>query len=543
MDLANLGTCAAIDTLGPFDEVGVIAVDSAAHVVTPLTSASEKESICNQARTIQSMGGGIFTYTALVSAATMVQQSEKGTRHIVLFADAADAEEPGEYQRLLERIQPLGITVSVIGLGAETDVDAEFLKDVAQRGGGRALFTTSAEELPRLFAQEAITVARSSFVDRAHRRSNGVRHGAAGRTAVLIVPGGRWLQPHVSEAGGDHGLGDDRRASRADPGLLASRPGPDCVTGGRSGRSVFTAVERVVRLRRVFRRSRPMAARRRSSAGRAGHTRSARRRRHRAGGARSRPRPWYGSGHPHRDGRHRRSRRQHHTTSGNEVGRGEHARSALPGAARRHLPRGGSPAGWRRAATRADQSALLSRVRAASRSAGGVQDADRDGADEWRCRAHGLGRRVQSGGVAGSSDQRPAFAVDAAGSAAARRGDCGPAIAGVCDGESVDSNASPAVMAWRPCRASRVTSYDPGTDCGWYDDDWRAAGSTGRIRCECRRVNECGGRTHRVTALCRVVTGESEGARACATWRVSRDTHLHVAAAPSPPYAAFFKPS
>ena len=67
------------------------------------------------------MGGGIFTYTALVTAATMVQESKKGTRHIVLFADAADAEEPGDYVRLLETITPLGITVSVIGLGSETD--------------------------------------------------------------------------------------------------------------------------------------------------------------------------------------------------------------------------------------------------------------------------------------------------------------------------------------------------------------------------------------------------------------------------------------
>lgn len=164
MDLANLGTCAAIDTLGPYDEIGVIAVDSAAHVISPLTPASAKDAICAQVRTIRSLGGGIFTYTALVSAATMVQSSDKGTRHIVLFADAADAEEPGEYQRLLERIAPLGITVSVIGLGRETDQDAAFLKDVAARGGGRIQFTSSVEELPRLFAQEAITVARSSFV-------------------------------------------------------------------------------------------------------------------------------------------------------------------------------------------------------------------------------------------------------------------------------------------------------------------------------------------------------------------------------------------
>lgn len=164
MDLANLGTCAAIETLGPFDEVGVLAIDSAPHVITPLTSAGEKSRICDEVRRIQSMGGGIFTYTALVTAARMVQESEKGTRHIVLFADAADAEEPGEYQRLLETLTPLGITVSVIGLGSESDSDAAFLKDVAARGGGRMHFTASAEQLPRLFAQEAITVARSSFV-------------------------------------------------------------------------------------------------------------------------------------------------------------------------------------------------------------------------------------------------------------------------------------------------------------------------------------------------------------------------------------------
>jgi Mg-chelatase subunit ChlD len=164
MDLANLGTCAAIETLGPFDQIGVIAVDSAAHVISPLTSASEKDKICDEVRRIQSMGGGIFTYTALVTAAKMVQESDKGTRHIVLFADAADAEEPGDYERLLATLTPLGITVSVIGLGSESDPDAAFLKDVAARGQGRIHFTATADELPRLFAQEAITVARSSFV-------------------------------------------------------------------------------------------------------------------------------------------------------------------------------------------------------------------------------------------------------------------------------------------------------------------------------------------------------------------------------------------
>jgi Mg-chelatase subunit ChlD len=164
MDLANLGTCAAIETLGPYDEVGVIAIDSAPHVISPLTTADDVGGICARARTIRSEGGGIFVYTALVSAAKMIQQSDKGTRHIVLFADASDAEEPGDYQRLLSTITPLGITVSVIGMGTETDSDAEFLKDVARRGQGRIYFSANVDDLPRLFAEEAITVARSSFV-------------------------------------------------------------------------------------------------------------------------------------------------------------------------------------------------------------------------------------------------------------------------------------------------------------------------------------------------------------------------------------------
>src|SRR4029079_12229254 len=55
MDLANLGTCAAIGTLGPYDQVGGIAIDSAAHVISPLTTADDVAGICSRARTIRSM--------------------------------------------------------------------------------------------------------------------------------------------------------------------------------------------------------------------------------------------------------------------------------------------------------------------------------------------------------------------------------------------------------------------------------------------------------------------------------------------------------
>ena len=46
-----------------------------------------------------------------------------------------------------------GLTATMgVALGREGDRDAELLKDVARRGGGRISFTQSAEALPRLFS-------------------------------------------------------------------------------------------------------------------------------------------------------------------------------------------------------------------------------------------------------------------------------------------------------------------------------------------------------------------------------------------------------
>ncbi|MPM62390.1 hypothetical protein SDC9_109261 [bioreactor metagenome] len=165
MDMANLATAEVLKLLMPRDEFGVIAVDSSAHSVIPLTPVEDIVGGESRIRAIESMGGGIFTYTALHHATNALMASKAATRHLILFADAADAEEPGEYQALLERTSRAGITVSVVGLGTERDCDAEFLKDVAKRGGGMVYFSDRAEELPRIFAQDTFLMARNTFLD------------------------------------------------------------------------------------------------------------------------------------------------------------------------------------------------------------------------------------------------------------------------------------------------------------------------------------------------------------------------------------------
>ena len=184
MDLADEGACAAIGLLGPRDQVAVHAVDSEPHIIVPLSPVTDPQGMIHKVRGIRSQGGGIYVCTALEAAGAELLRSTSGTRHLVLFADANDAEEPGTYKSLLGKYRAAGITVSVVAMGTPRDSDADFLKDVAKLGGGRISFAEKVEDLPRLFAQETLLIARTAWVDRA--------------TAVVRRPGLDLLLPRFS---------------------------------------------------------------------------------------------------------------------------------------------------------------------------------------------------------------------------------------------------------------------------------------------------------------------------------------------------------
>lgn len=185
MELANEGAARAVELLGSGDAVTVFAVDSLAHEVAPLLNVGKSRGeLISRIRQVESMGGGIFVYTGLKAAWDVLKHAPLGQRHLILFTDAADSEEPGEYQRLLAEMRDGGTTVSVIGLGTRADADAAFIEDVAKRGEGRIFFTEVPAEIPNIFAQETVTVARSSFIeDATGAKSTGRWHEIARRDA------------------------------------------------------------------------------------------------------------------------------------------------------------------------------------------------------------------------------------------------------------------------------------------------------------------------------------------------------------------------
>lgn len=167
MDLADLGTVQVLDLLSPLDEIGVFAVDTTPHEIVPLDTVENNRAYRSKILAIGSMGGGIYIHEALVASARMISGSKAQTRHIILFADAADSEQSMNYGEIVDKLREAGVTVSVVGLGTDHDVDANLLKDIALRGGGECYFTDNPDEIPRIFAQDTFTIARSTFVDQA----------------------------------------------------------------------------------------------------------------------------------------------------------------------------------------------------------------------------------------------------------------------------------------------------------------------------------------------------------------------------------------
>lgn len=166
MDMANAGAADTVGLMGGQDAITVYAVDSEPHQVVPLTDVTGNQDVIQERiRSIVSMGGGIFVYTGLKAAWEELKEAEAGQKHVILFSDAADSEEPGKYKELISEMTEDGATISVIGLGTDRDPDAEFLKDIAKRGNGRIFFSKDPNDIPAFFAQETVAVTRSAFID------------------------------------------------------------------------------------------------------------------------------------------------------------------------------------------------------------------------------------------------------------------------------------------------------------------------------------------------------------------------------------------
>ncbi len=215
MELVLEAAAAAVEKLRPFDTVGLVAVDSEAHWAVPMQSTEPRRPLLKRIRSITAGGGGIFAVQALVAARDALRLSAAPIRHVILFADAADAGDETSTISTTEgrltannialQLGQEGISLSVIGAGDAADKDAEFLRSLARDGGGRfelsrdiggirTLFITETERLLKANLEEApFPVVSRGW----HPALRGLELGAApallGRNKVKARPRARLL--------------------------------------------------------------------------------------------------------------------------------------------------------------------------------------------------------------------------------------------------------------------------------------------------------------------------------------------------------------
>jgi hypothetical protein len=177
MSLADQGAVFALNVLQPKDYFGVLAVDVRTHTVAPLAQHGAKEPIAQKIMSVTAGGGGIYIYTSLVEAFAQLRDIPARIKHVILFSDAADAEEKnagemgdgaqgsGSSLDLASAMLSSKITTSIVALGLETDRDTAFLRQLAERGNGRFYLTSDATTLPQIFSTETMKVAQSSLIE------------------------------------------------------------------------------------------------------------------------------------------------------------------------------------------------------------------------------------------------------------------------------------------------------------------------------------------------------------------------------------------
>ena len=158
LEMAKEAAKAAVELLGPKDQIGVICFDEAHYWVSPLQSAANKNRIADEISGIQ-VGGGTSLYPPLEEAYQTLVSSVSKLKHVIALTDGIS--NPGDFEGLAQNMAAARITCTTVGVGAEAAGD--LLETIARIGQGRYFIATDPASLPQIFAKETLTVSKAAI--------------------------------------------------------------------------------------------------------------------------------------------------------------------------------------------------------------------------------------------------------------------------------------------------------------------------------------------------------------------------------------------
>jgi Ca-activated chloride channel homolog len=160
LDVVKSAALSAIESLSPFDKVGLLAFDADWVWAVPMVDAGDTAAIAEDLSTLGA-GGGTIMYPALEEADRFLESASSPLKHVIALTDGLT--NAGDFEALVKRMARAKITVSTVAVGE--DADTALLKDIARWGGGRTYATSNPRDVPRIFMTETKLASQGFLVE------------------------------------------------------------------------------------------------------------------------------------------------------------------------------------------------------------------------------------------------------------------------------------------------------------------------------------------------------------------------------------------
>ncbi len=155
IELSKAAAIAAVKVLGRDDFVGVVAFDSAAHWIVPMTKITSPDAINRRIARIE-IGGGTDMEPGMAQGYQALRTVEAAVKHMIVLTDGQTHGSNFTYMARMAREQKM--TTSCVAIGSDAAV--QLLSDIARTGGGKYYLVDNPRTIPRIFMKEAMRVAR-----------------------------------------------------------------------------------------------------------------------------------------------------------------------------------------------------------------------------------------------------------------------------------------------------------------------------------------------------------------------------------------------
>lgn len=152
LEFCKIAAAGVVELLGRKDYVSVIAFDTEAYTIVPMTRVTSTGAIISQINTLTA-GGGTNMYPGMARAREELNQVNARLKHMIVLGDGQSA--GTGYEALAAQCRAEGITVSTVSVGEGSWV--ALMQAIAAGGGGQGYVTTDAASLTRIFTQDTLT--------------------------------------------------------------------------------------------------------------------------------------------------------------------------------------------------------------------------------------------------------------------------------------------------------------------------------------------------------------------------------------------------